>query len=1030
MSQALNRSYDRAISIQHLQIISPQILHVKGVCENLGSTPWDKADKETVSSYSIRFSIFQAGFPFPLVSRDEDISVTTVLPNGLIQFSTHIPIPYVRNHDFTLEIDVVRVGARTSTFCELGSTPAKLSFRVSAPHSRDYIASFSELLVAKRPGQAFLLSGTVKNIGEKAWQSEYRFGKGTFLLGLKIYQSPNFDEAIFEERAHLESQLLKPGESSDFLASIPHEYVAKDMILKLNVLKEEEFWFDEQGGFAHLIDLTDSTIVSDIPQLKKRPPYGAEIWLSSCFISHGFIVSLSGKVKNTGIRNWNTPELSKESIIVGVRIYRSDLNMALIKESRSSFKAGTIKSGDEVNFILSFLTLDLENGQYLLEVDLLSEHQFWFSQKGGEPLRLSIEISQEPTAQMLSSSEHTERRFVMPKQADSCSILIIAPTLPYFDSQAGGKRLYEILKILVENSFNVTYIYESLDNSSTDSKYLLALEALGIEVHVDPISFLSLVSNNHFQACILAWHDCASRHLELIRRVLPHTKVIVDSVDIEWIRESRGVKEELLELNDEKLARNKSAELDTYKQADLAWVVTEDDRQAVQLEDSHIQAILVPLIYDYPTPVFKPRTGNSLVFIGGFSHPPNVSAAIEAAAICADYTKKSDRILKLFIIGGNPPKEVADLHDDLSVIVTGQVDDLSPYLEEARAMLAPLRYGAGLKGKICDAAYAGIPILTTSIGAEGLGFEHGKDFFLAETRTDFVQSLSEVFSENLDLVEMCRHAYNKTSQLIGKPIVATSIISSLVYNPVVIAIVTYNKIELLKKCLTSIIEKTKHPDYLIAILSNGCNDGTIEYLNQLQNEHPDLIRIFKNTENEFFVRPNNHIMNAFPDRDVVLINNDIEIVNDNWLNYLYHAAYSSPQIGAAGGLLLSPDGLVSEAGAMVHANGYCENIGRGLSPNLTHLQTPRIVDYCSGCFLYLRRDAIREIGIFDDRFHPMYYEDVDWQMRLQQIGRATLYTPLAQAVHFEGSSAGTEAARGMKRFQEINRIKFVEKFSK
>jgi GT2 family glycosyltransferase len=277
---------------------------------------------------------------------------------------------------------------------------------------------------------------------------------------------------------------------------------------------------------------------------------------------------------------------------------------------------------------------------------------------------------------------------------------------------------------------------------------------------------------------------------------------------------------------------------------------------------------------------------------------------------------------------------------------------------------------------------------------------------------------------------MCRHAYNKTSQLIGKPIVATSIISSLVYNPIVIAIVTYNKIELLKKCLASIIEKTKHPDYLIAILSNGCNDGTIEYLNQLQNEYPDLIRIFKNNENEFFVRPNNHIMNAFPDRDVVLINNDIEIVNDNWLNYLYHAAYSSPQIGAAGGLLLSPDGLVSEAGAMVHTNGYCENIGRGLSPNLTHLQTPRIVDYCSGCFLYLRRDAIREIGIFDDRFHPMYYEDVDWQMRLQQIGRATLYTPLAQAVHFEGSSAGTEAARGMKRFQEINRIKFVEKFSK
>ena len=1032
MSQTLNRSYDRAISIEHLQIISPQIIRVKGVCHNLGTEPWEKiADgKSSARSYSIRFSLFQEGFPFPLISKEEEISVATVFPDGMVQFLTYIPIPYVRNPEFSLEIDVLRSGTRTTTFCELGSAPAKLSFRLSAPQSGDYIASFSELLVVKRAGQAYLLSGTVKNIGLMPWESKNRFGKGTFLLGLKIYQSPNFDVAIFEERAHLESQILKTGEVSDFLASIPAQYVAKDMILKLNILKEEEFWFDEQGGFAHLIDLTDSTIVSDVPRQKKLAPYAAEVWLSSCSVSHGFIVSLTGIIKNSGFRIWNSLEESKESIIVGVRIYRSDSHMELVKESRSSLTTGTIKPGDEVSFVLSFLTLELEQGYYLLEVDLLSEHQFWFSQKGGEPLRLSIEVTQEAAAHKNAATEPGALNFLMPRQPKDCAILVLAPTLPYFDSQAGGKRLFEILKILAEYGFKVTYTYESLESTRTDSSYKSALETLGIEVHKDPISFLGSVSSEQFQVCILAWHDCASRHLSLIRSVLPQAKVIIDTVDIEWVRESRGAKEGLLDLTMEKLTSNKLAELSVYKSADLLWIVTEDDRQAVQVEDSHIQSILIPLIYDSPAPEFKVRTGTSVLFIGGFAHPPNVSAAIEAAAICTDFAKQNNIEIKLFIIGEKPPKEIADLNNDSSIVVTGRVEDLSPYLNEARAMLAPLRFGAGLKGKICDAAYAGIPILTTSIGAEGLGFEAGRDFLLAETRQEFVNSLKEVFNQDRNLVEMCINAYHKTSQLVGKPVVATTILRSLTYAPIVIAIVTYNKLDLLKKCLLSIIEKTHHPDYLIAVLSNGCTDGTIEYLNQLLKEFPDLIRILKNSENEFFVRPNNHIMDAFPDRDVILINNDIEIVNNNWLIYLYNAAYSSPHIGAAGGLLLSPEGLVSEAGAMVHANGYCENIGRGLSPNLAHLQVPRIVDYCSGCFLYLRRDAIREIRVFDDRFHPMYYEDVDWQMRLQLSGRATLYTPLAQAVHYEGSSAGNEVSKGMKRFQEINRIKFVEKFPK
>jgi len=145
----------------------------------------------------------------------------------------------------------------------------------------------------------------------------------------------------------------------------------------------------------------------------------------------------------------------------------------------------------------------------------------------------------------------------------------------------------------------------------------------------------------------------------------------------------------------------------------------------------------------------------------------------------------------------------------------------------------------------------------------------------------------------------------------------------------------------------------------------------------IQKLHKEKIVYFKNQSNDYFVEPNNKIFNHpdFISSDVVLINDDIEIVSECWLSHLYSAAYSKYDICAVGGKILHPDNKVAECGSELNNQGFGGHHGYGLDPNIDFLNKRRHVGYCSGCLLYMRRDALDIFGFFDKDFSPMYFED-------------------------------------------------------
>jgi GT2 family glycosyltransferase/glycosyltransferase involved in cell wall biosynthesis len=139
-----------------------------------------------------------------------------------------------------------------------------------------------------------------------------------------------------------------------------------------------------------------------------------------------------------------------------------------------------------------------------------------------------------------------------------------------------------------------------------------------------------------------------------------------------------------------------------------------------------------------------------LLFVGNFRHPPNTEAILWFAENIYPRIRESNRAARLTIVGPNPPPQVQDLASDPSIKVTGKVDDLYPLYRSHRCAIAPIRRGSGTRIKILEAMAAGTPVVSTSIGAEGLALEPGKHILLGDDSETFSQAVVEVLT-NSDL---------------------------------------------------------------------------------------------------------------------------------------------------------------------------------------------------------------------------------------------------------------------------------------
>jgi GT2 family glycosyltransferase len=313
-------------------------------------------------------------------------------------------------------------------------------------------------------------------------------------------------------------------------------------------------------------------------------------------------------------------------------------------------------------------------------------------------------------------------------------VLVVDHRVPMWDRESGALRMRGILEALISLDCHVSFLP---DNLAATQPYTRELQRLGVEVLYGlelPQDVARIASG--FSLVILSRPQVAGRWLQLVRDGAPDARIVYDTVDLHWLREARRAAMETRTTLDElPLAPNTRAmrelELGLIRATDATWVVTEPERAKV-LEDVPEAVVHVLPNVNELRAVVPPLDGRrELLFVGGFEHPPNIDGALTLVRDVMPLVWRELEDAHVTIVGADPPPEVRALACS-RVEVAGWIPDLDSLIDSARALVAPLRYGAGLKGKVTQALAAGLPVVTTPIGAEGLDAVDGEQMLIGE----------------------------------------------------------------------------------------------------------------------------------------------------------------------------------------------------------------------------------------------------------------------------------------------------------
>jgi cellulose synthase/poly-beta-1,6-N-acetylglucosamine synthase-like glycosyltransferase len=196
-----------------------------------------------------------------------------------------------------------------------------------------------------------------------------------------------------------------------------------------------------------------------------------------------------------------------------------------------------------------------------------------------------------------------------------------------------------------------------------------------------------------------------------------------------------------------------------------------------------------------------------------------------------------------------------------------------------------------------------------------------------------------------------------------------------------IIIPVFNKAEFTFQCLRSLLREVDLNETEIIVVNNASTDETAELLARFGK----LIHVINNEENRGFVDACNQGADVARGRHLVFLNNDA-VVLTGWLDELIQTIETDETIGAVGSLFLYPDGRVQEAGAILWRDGSAFHYGWGGAADDPRFSFARDVDYCSGASLLVRRDLFQQLGGFDRRYAPAYYEDADICFGVRSLG--------------------------------------------
>lgn len=326
--------------------------------------------------------------------------------------------------------------------------------------------------------------------------------------------------------------------------------------------------------------------------------------------------------------------------------------------------------------------------------------------------------------------------------------LIVDITTPMPDKDSGSIDTLQYIRMMQALGYKVVFCPHDLRHAG---RYTEALQRLGVECLYRP--FTVSLSNHlkkygaYYDLVMLERAHYAGQHIRAVRRRCQNARVIFNTVDLHFVRVERQARiEQSVELA-KQARRTKALEYAVMQQSDATILISESERDIVRREWPDIRVAVIPFareIHGSAAPFHQRR---DIVFIGGFLHDPNIDAVKYFVTSIWPLIRREVPELNFYIIGSNAPVEISSFAQIIGVFVKGFVEDIAPIFNRCRLSVAPLRFGAGIKGKIGTSLSYGVPCVATAVAAEGMGLIDRRNIMIANDPEEFAAAVVEAYRD-------------------------------------------------------------------------------------------------------------------------------------------------------------------------------------------------------------------------------------------------------------------------------------------
>ena len=348
---------------------------------------------------------------------------------------------------------------------------------------------------------------------------------------------------------------------------------------------------------------------------------------------------------------------------------------------------------------------------------------------------------------------------------DRKNILVIDHHVPMPDKDSGSLRMFQILKILRQLGHRITFVP---DNLAYEPPYTCELQKRGIEVvyhpYVKKVRDYLLAHGPGFDVVVLSRCDFARKHIADVRLHAPQSRIIFDTVDLHYVREDSEARLTRDPEMRRKAQEKQRLEHELIDQADETWVVSPVEQQMLQEKWPGKSIQLLSNIVDISASKTPFAIRRDFLFIGGFEHRPNIDAVLFFVQKIYPLVIEHLCEAKFYIIGDKAPPEIVALATE-KIVVAGLQTDVRPFFESIRLSVAPLRFGAGVKGKINQSMAFGVPVVATSLAVEGMGLADREDILVADEPKEFGRALIELYESEELWTRLSENGIRKTRAL-------------------------------------------------------------------------------------------------------------------------------------------------------------------------------------------------------------------------------------------------------------------------